>query len=389
MTQNNNDVEEDFDIPFVRRGIFVYPVAFIVVLGFLILALSRSIFVFVLPGEIGVLYDPFFGGTQTLRVYNEGLVAKLPWNRFYTYDTRIQNSRHSIYALSGEGMAINVELSVLFRPRPALTGKLHKELGPQYRERVIGPIVISAVREMISRHPSHELYTTDFNKLQEEIAEELRANPVSDMIDFTSVLISRLDLPPVVLRAIEHKLEQEQIAQAYEFVLQSQRAEAERKRIEAIGIQNFYAIVSPALTEPLLTWRGIEATIEIAKAPNSKVVVVGSGSDQLPIILGGEIGQLPPGPPPAITPVGPGDYPLDVLQSMPRLFPPPGAAMNGTPAITPGADPLAPEAGSSSSFFSPAPSTGNGNEVQPPAADGTGLVPGEDLLPLPTEVEKH
>ncbi|MEL3889191.1 prohibitin family protein [Ferrovibrio sp. MS7] len=312
------------DIPFVRRSVFVYPVAILVVFGFIVMALARSIFVLVLPGEVGVLYSLFFGGTQTLKVYGEGLVVKLPWNRFFTYDTRLQALRQPLYALSQEGMSVQVELSVFFRASPKLAGRLHKELGPQYINRVISPLVISTVREMISHHRSHELYTVGFDYLQNEIEKELKANPISEMIEFTDVLISRLDLPPVVLRAIEYKLEQEQIAKAYEYVLQSQRAEAERKRIEAIGIQNFYSIVSSALTPPLLTWRGIEATVEIARAPNSKVVVVGSGKDQLPIILGGEIGQLPQQPPPPVPPVSPdsNQNQLDRQMSLPRLFPP-------------------------------------------------------------------
>ena len=147
------------DMPFVRRNIVVYPVAIVVLLGFLTLAMYKSIFVMVLPGEIGVLYDPFRGGTQTLKVYSEGLMVKFPWSRFYTYDTRLQPSKHTIQALSSEGMSVAVELTVLFRPRPGNTGQLHQELGPLYKERVIGPIVISAVREMISRHRSHEFYT--------------------------------------------------------------------------------------------------------------------------------------------------------------------------------------------------------------------------------------
>ncbi|WP_428249263.1 prohibitin family protein [Ferrovibrio sp.] len=319
---NGNDKGRNPDIPFVRRSIFVYPVAILVVFGFIVMALSRSIFVMVMPGEVGVLYDLFFGGTQTVKVYGEGLVTKLPWNRFFTYDTRLQALRQPLYALSQEGMSVQVELSVFFRASPKLAGRLHKELGPQYINRVISPLVISTVREMISHHRSHELYTVGFDYLQNEIEKELRGNPISEMIEFTDVLISRLDLPPVVLRAIEYKLEQEQIAKAYEYVLQSQRAEAERKRIEAIGIQNFYSIVSSALTPPLLTWRGIEATVEMARAPNSKVVVVGSGKDQLPIILGGEIGQLPQTPPPPVAPVSPESNQLDRLMSLPRLFPP-------------------------------------------------------------------
>jgi prohibitin 2 len=372
-------------IPFIRRGIFVYPVAAVVVAGFIVLALWRSIFVLVLPGEIGVLYDPTAGGTQTARVYGEGVALKFPWSRFYTYDTRLQNSRHDMRALSAEGMQITVELSVLYRPIAQTMGRLHQELGPEYRERVIAPIVISTVREVFSRHNSHELYTQDFQILQDEIATRLESTPVSAMIDFTAVLISRLDLPPMVLAAIERKLEQEQIADSYQFVLAAQRAEAERLRIEALGIQNFYAIVSSALTEPLLTWRGIEATVQLAQSQNAKIVVIGSGSDQLPIILGGEIGQLPAGPPAPVAPL-PGDaFPLGLSPAMPDLgsigpslspSPPPGspAPEQMPPALTP--------------VTSADPADGSDVTTRNGVGDFT-LIPGEERLPPPGQIDRN
>src|SRR6266478_4702768 len=96
------------DIPFVRRGWFVYPIAAIVVVGFIILLLARTIFVVVKPGEIGVLYDLLFGGTQTTKVYTEGLVVKLPWNQFFHYDTRLQALKTEIQPLSREGMQVHV-----------------------------------------------------------------------------------------------------------------------------------------------------------------------------------------------------------------------------------------------------------------------------------------
>ena len=334
------------DMPFVRRNIVVYPVAIVVLLGFLTLAMYKSIFVMVLPGEIGVLYDPFRGGTQTLKVYSEGLMVKFPWSRFYTYDTRLQPSKHTIQALSSEGMSVAVELTVLFRPRPGNTGQLHQELGPLYKERVIGPIVISAVREMISRHRSHEFYTTAFDALQDEIEAELLNNPVSELVEFRSVLISDITLPSAVLRAIEYKLEQEQIADAYEFTLDSQRAEAERLRIEAIGLQNFYAIVGSSLTPALLSWRGIEATVELSRSPNSKIVVIGNGGDQLPIILGSDTTQTDPAAPPqTIDPISPDAFPLEGRLNLPRLFPPQTHAITTNPVPGPsvsGAETLPP-----------------------------------------------
>lgn len=375
--------DDDIRIPLVRRGFFVYPVAAIVLVGFIMMALSRSIFVYVLPGEIGVRYDPFFGGTQT-EVYGEGLVVKFPWDRFYTYEIRLQNSRHIMRALSSEGMGFDIEISVLYRPHPGSLGELHQELGPDYRARVIEPIVVSTVREVFGRYTSHAVYSTDFQTFQEQIADELSRTAVRDLVEFTSVLIMRLELPEIVRLAIERKLEQEQIAESYEFILQSQQAEAERRRIEAIGLQNFYSIVASSLSPEVLTWQGIDATVQLANSTNAKIVVIGSGEDQLPIILGGEIGSLPAGPPPMVDPATAATGLLD-FGSLSPLFPemsvPPLTI--APPVLDFPSVPLAP----------PVPGTqGAGGPDAPLTVGPTDpwpLVPNETGLPPPTDVQRN
>src|SRR5262249_8460792 len=110
-----------------------------------------------------------------------------------------------------------------------------------------------------------------------------------------------------------------QNAQAYQYLIQQAQDEAERKRIEAIGIQTFYSIVANALTPQLLTWRGIEATVELSKSNNAKIVVVGSGKDQMPLILGSDIAKQRDLPPPAV--IDPQSNPLPAFRDLPRLFP--------------------------------------------------------------------
>lgn len=370
-------------IPLVRRGFFVYPVAATVLAGFIMMALSRSIFVYVLPGEIGVRYDPFFGGTQT-EVYTEGLVIKFPWDRFYTYETRLQNSRHTMRALSSEGMGFDIEISVLYRPRAQALGELHQELGPNYRERVIEPIVVSTVREIFGRYTSHAVYSTDFATFQEQISSQLQSTAVRDLVEFTSVLIMRLELPEIVRLAIERKLEQEQIAESYTFILDSQRAEAERRRIEAIGLQNFYSIVASSLSEEVLTWQGIDATVQLANSENAKVVVIGSGEGQLPIILGGEIGSLPPGPPEAVEPAT-SETGVLRFDSLPPLFPDTSLAI--PPIESPGFR-TTPEGQPA-----PVPPTPGVGSVAPAGTGYTQLpwpmVPNEDRLPATTDVQRN
>jgi hypothetical protein len=151
----------------------------------------------------------------------------------------------------------------------------------------------------------------------------------TDDIEYLDVIIRDLRLPPNLNAAITRKLSEEQIAEAFEYILQQARQEAERLRIEAIGIQTFYSIVADALSPQLLTWRGIEATVQIARSNNAKVVIVGGGKDQLPLILGSDIATQPDVPiPPA---VDPGDHRLPDFDDLPLIFPEIGAFDGGGP----------------------------------------------------------
>lgn len=292
-----------------------------IVLMLLILLLYHQVVYAIAPGYAGVRYSLLFGGTQLDRVLPEGIALKLPWDRIYSYEVRIQQVPFAVDGLSLEGMTVRVEGNVLYRPLYEQVARLHANIGPNYEERVVTPIAIAAVRDAIAGHLSHELYTHDFEELKDEIVGLIEIHPSSQVIDFTDIAIRRVGLPTNVTQAIEQKLAQEQLAASYEFRLLAQQQEAERRRVEAIGIQTFYAIVSQSLTDALLTWRGIEATVELSKSPNTKIVVVGGGEDQMPLILGSditkgssEVTQVPE--------IAPGDQPqLPDWSELPRLFP--------------------------------------------------------------------
>lgn len=310
---------QDSNAPRARSRRFrAYLIGSIMVIGFLLLVFYRYIFVTILPGHVGVLYDWLRGGTFVEHVYGEGLVLKLPWNRIYIVETRTRKHDAQVLALSAEGMEIHVDVSALFRANPDEAGRLIKELGPDYEERIVQPLISGSVREVISRYDSTELYTQHFDRLERDLYAKVLSSPYSGLIDFQKLLVRKITLPKAVLEAIEEKLAIEQRTASYVFRLEQQRQEVERLRIEAIGIQNFYSIVSSALTENLLTWRGIEATVQLAHSPNSKVVIVGSGKDQLPLILGSDIHNLPAAK--SVQGVNPGDFPSADWEQLPRLF---------------------------------------------------------------------
>lgn len=326
------------DRPLHREGrgpkLLAFLIGTILVGGFLALMLWQSIFVRILPGHVGVLYSLLFGGTVTQELYPEGLAVKLPWNRMYIFETRLQAEPFQILALSAEGMPIIVEATTLFRVVRDEAAGLLIDVGPDYIDRVVSPMSMSSVREVVGRYNSHELYSIDARRLQHDILNILRNTPQADLLFYQEVAIRRISLPETVVAAIQSKLAEEQQAAAYEFRLDGERLEAERRRIQAIGLRNFYSIVQSSLTDQLLTWKGIEATIEIARSPNTKVVIVGGQKDQMPLILGSDIGNIPPSTTP-VGQVGGNVAPLPEWAEVPSIFDDPLSDTNRRPATAP------------------------------------------------------
>jgi regulator of protease activity HflC (stomatin/prohibitin superfamily) len=314
----------------------LYVVGTVVVLGFLLLLLWRAVFVVIPPGHVGVLYDLLFGGTRVWRVYREGLRVKLPWNQMYVYDARLQNKHLSVQALSREGMVVDVDLAVLYRVEPSEAPLLHKEIGPDYGDRVVTPVGMGIVREYVTRHDSNELYTTESEHLQQEILAYARLHLAPRHVVVEHMFVLRVGLPRSIIDAAEQKLGYEQAAAAYVFRLDGERAEAERLRIKANGLRDYYSVVNGALTPSLLTWRGIEATIEIAQSPNAKLVIVGGGRDQMPLILGSEL-LKPPAEPGAARPAPPAASPSPERRGAPSVFPRGDVAPPPAAPTTPGA----------------------------------------------------
>src|SRR5262249_48619264 len=229
--------------------------------GLIVLLLWNVILVRIPPGHVGVLYSLLYGGTVTDRVYPEGLAIKLPWNRMYIFDARWQALPFVTRAFSQEGMPITVEATIIFKLRRSQIPDGLVELGSDYAEQFVLPIATGAVRLLISRYNSHELYTVDYKDLHDRLMELLQNGAEARYFEIQDVIARRIELPQAVVDSIQRKLNEEQIAASYRFRLDSQRQEAERLRVQAIGLRNFYSIVQDSLTEKLLTWRGIEATV--------------------------------------------------------------------------------------------------------------------------------
>ncbi len=269
------------------KGKLPYLITLVLVLALLILYFWNRIFVVIGPGQAGALYRPLTSGTITDYVYPEGLQVLFPLNKMTIYDTRVQVIQHDLTVLTNRGLPITLKLAIRFRPIYELVGVLHQQVGVDYPKKVILPQIESVLRRRIGQHSPEEIYTNKEGVLSNIIA--LAIEEVGQkFVEVDEIIIRTVELPKPVRTAIEEKLIYEQRHLAYKFRLEQEKQEAERKRIEALGIMVYQDIISSTLDENLLRWQGIQATLEIAKSENSKVVVIGSGEQGLPIILGNQ-----------------------------------------------------------------------------------------------------
>lgn len=258
----------------------------IIIIIVTIIFLTRSI-VTISAGNAGVLYKPFAGGVVTDKpALGEGFHIVAPWNTVYVYEVRQQVLTEKFQALSSNGLDIRIDASIWFEPEIANLGNLHQERGELYVQRVLQPAINSATRSVIGRYTPEQMYSTKRDAIQTEIFTETNRLLEGQYIQLNQVLVRDVTLPPTIKEAIERKLSQEQEALEYEFRLQKAEQEAERQRIDAEGKARANQILNASLTEKVLQEKGIQATIELSKSPNSKVVVIGSGKDGLPLILG-------------------------------------------------------------------------------------------------------
>ncbi len=254
---------------------------------FAFILLWSSITVTINPGEKGVLFRKFGGGLDKEHAIGQGFHFIAPWNTMFIYNVKVQEDKSIMQVLSKNGLTIKAEISYRYYPDPERIGFLHDEVGKSYLETIIIPEIRSATREVIGEYLPEELYSTKREAIQDEIFERTEKALANKNLYLDAVLIREVELPPKLQQAIERKLEQEQASLEYEFKLDRAKKEAERIRIEAQGKADGNDILNRSLTENILRERGIEATLELAKSPNAKVVVVGSGEDGLPLILGG------------------------------------------------------------------------------------------------------
>jgi regulator of protease activity HflC (stomatin/prohibitin superfamily) len=279
-------------------------VLFLLVATLLAVVVLPHILVTVPSGHVGVLWKRFGRGTildpRALR--GEGLHVIWPWDRLFLYDLRVQSLTETYNAITKDGVSLNATFNIRYRLQRNSIPAVQKAIGPDYIKLLV-PQVASEMRGVISEYTAEQVYSTARQEIQDKVRAKAIEKLGSKMMEGTSgdesynvamqdtihlydTLLYGIELPPLVVQAINRKTEQYYIAQEYEFRVERERRESERKMIEAEGIREFQQIVSQGISDSYLRWRGVEATLQLAQSDNSKIVIIGSGKDGLPIILG-------------------------------------------------------------------------------------------------------
>ncbi|MCR9250259.1 MAG: prohibitin family protein [bacterium] len=267
---------------------FLPIIIIIVIAGILILSFASSIFFRIEASERAVLFKTISGELEKENIIGPGWHVKSPWNEIYRYEVSEDKIEETMDVLDKNGLNISVDVTVRFHPKYDAIGTIQENFRGDYVQRLVIPEARSTVRQVMGRYTAEEIYSTKRPEVESSIKEETRAvlGAPGNEVEMKSLLIRSIQLPDQIKTAIENKLKQEQEALAYQFRLDKEKSEAERKRIAAEGEAQANDIVNKSLTDKLLKMRGIEATKDLANSPNSKVIVIGSGKDGMPLILG-------------------------------------------------------------------------------------------------------
>ena len=270
------------DLNFPKGGVFLIMVA---VIGIFLFSKST---VTIGPGEGGVIFESLGSGIDTEKTYGEGFHIMLPWNKMIVRKVRQQSISDEMNVLSVNGLEVKVNGTIWYEPEFSNLGKLIKTKGEDYERELLDPAINAEARSVVGRYTPEQLYSSKRDVIEQEILDEVQKVLEDQFLLVTRVLVEDVKLPATIRTAIETKLKQEQESLEYEFRISKAQKEAKRQKIDAEGKAIANKILSASLTDKILQEKGIDATLELAKSPNSKVVVIGSGKSGMPIILGNQ-----------------------------------------------------------------------------------------------------
>ncbi len=234
-------------------------------------------------GHVGVLT---LFGRVTGETLGEGLHLINPLKTNNEMSIQTQTVKESASVPSSEGLMMSLDTSLIYHLNPDRAADVFQKIGAEYENIVVEPTLRSAIRESTASHTANALYTGEREMVAKQIFDQVSTQLKQRGLMVENVLLRDIQLPATLKASIEAKQQAEQEALAMNFRLQKETQEAQRKRIEAAGVRDFQQIVAQGITPSLLEWKGIEATENLAKSANAKVVVIGSGKNGLPLILG-------------------------------------------------------------------------------------------------------
>lgn len=259
----------------------------------ILLGISTACVVQIEAGQVGV--QKLFGKVQS-NVLNSGLHFINPLVDVVKLDVKTQNYTMSgiqdeghktgddaIRVLTADGLEVTIDLSVLYRVQPNDAPRLLSETGENYEDKIVRPITRTRIRDNAVYYEAVALYSTKRDEFQQRIFKTIETDFSKRGLMLENLLVRNITLPQSVKATIEQKINAEQDAQKMQFVLQKEKQEAERKRVEAQGIADYQRIISESLTDRQLQYESIKAQLEIAKSANAKVIIMGKGSN--PVIL--------------------------------------------------------------------------------------------------------
>ena len=287
--------------------------------------IAPNVIVTVPTGHVGILWKRFRGGTQVdpRLLKDEGMRVLLPWDKLFLYDLRLQTHDDTYNAISKDGVNLTTTINIRFRLKHDAVPQLHQTIGPDYVKRMLSPEIGNRAREIFAEYTAEEIYSTKRQEIQKKIRTHTEAMlgqssfsrteqeseygdhykvSLDEMLIIYDTLVLGLELPAAVNAAINRKIEQYYLVQEYGFRVEREKKESERKQIEAYGIRDFQQTVTQGISDSYVRWRGIEATLQLAQSPNTKIVIIGSGKDGLPVILGNVDTPIQPNPAPATGP---------------------------------------------------------------------------------------
>lgn len=260
----------------------------------IVLGLMLSTVKIIEPGKVGV--QVLFGKVQD-QVLESGLHVINPLVEVTTFDTRTQNYTMSavgnegqksgddaIRVLSSDGLEVTIDLSVLYKVEPNKAPYILQNIGEEFVDKIVRPVTRTAIRDNAVNYQAVDLYSIKRQEFQAKINQTISQNFSKNGLEVQQILVRNISLPASVKASIESKINAEQDAQKMQFILQKERQEADRKRVEAQGIADYQKILSTGLSDKQLQYETIKAQKEIALSSNTKIIIMGGGKNN-PVML--------------------------------------------------------------------------------------------------------